>query len=226
VTADKLIAFTGYQFTSQELLDQALTHRSHSRSVNNERLEFLGDSVLNLIISNFIYRRFESASEGRLSRIRASLVKQETLARVARKIGLGDHIYLGGGELKSGGFRRASILSDALEALIAAIYLDSDYLQAEKVVLLLFDDLLQAVDVGSSLKDSKTKLQEYLQGRQNSLPLYRVVHTSGKSHDQVFTVSCELGDIGLHSEGKGSSRKQAEQQAAHNILQMLGVYRT
>jgi len=223
LTTDKLLAFTGYQFTSKELLEQALTHRSHSRSVNNERLEFLGDSVLNLIISNFIYRRFESASEGRLSRIRASLVKQDTLARVAREIGLGDHIHLGGGELKSGGFRRASILSDALEALIAAIYLDSDYLQAEKVVLLLFGDLLQAVDVGSSLKDPKTKLQEYLQGRQKSLPRYRVVQTSGKSHDQIFTVSCELGDLGLLGEGKGSSRKQAEQQAAHNILQMLGV---
>jgi ribonuclease-3 len=223
VTADKLIAFTGYQFNSKELLDQALTHRSHSRSVNNERLEFLGDSVLNLIISNFIYRRFESASEGRLSRIRASLVKQDTLAEVARKIGLGDHIHLGGGELKSGGFRRASILSDALEAVIAAIYLDSDYLQAEKVVLRLFDDLLQAVDVGSSLKDAKTRLQEYLQGQQKSLPRYQVVQTSGKSHDQVFTVSCDLGDPGLCSEGKGSSRKKAEQLAAHNILQMLGV---
>ena len=226
MTADKLIAFTGYQFDSKELLDQALTHRSHSRSVNNERLEFLGDSILNLIISNFIYRRFESASEGRLSRIRASLVKQDTLAEVAREIGLGDHIHLGGGELKSGGFRRASILSDALEALIAAIYLDSDYLQAEKVVLRLFDDLLQAVDVGSSLKDAKTRLQEYLQGQQKSLPRYQVVQTSGKSHDQVFTVSCELGDPGLSSEGKGSSRKKAEQLAAHNILQMLGVCRT
>jgi ribonuclease-3 len=221
VTTDKLIAFTGYQFSSKELLEQALTHRSHSRKVNNERLEFLGDSVLNLIISNFIYRRFEDASEGRLSRIRASLVKQDTLAGVAREIDLGDHIRLGGGELKSGGFRRASILSDVLEALIAAIYLDSDYLQAEKVVLRLFDDLLQAVDIDSSMKDAKTILQEYLQGRQKPLPHYQVVQTSGKSHDQVFTVSCEVGDLGLHGEGRGSSRKKAEQQAAHNILQML-----
>jgi ribonuclease III len=223
LTTEKLSAFTGYQFSSKELLEQALTHRSYSRNANNERLEFLGDSVLNLIISNFIFRRFENASEGRLSRIRASLVKQDTLARVAREIGLGDHIHLGGGELKSGGFRRASILSDALEALIAAIYLDSDYLQAEKVVLQLFDKLLQAVDVGSSLKDAKTKLQEYLQGRQKSLPSYRVVQTSGKSHDQIFTVSCELGDLGLRSEGRGSSRKKAEQQAAYNILQMLDL---
>ena len=220
---DKLTAFTGYQFRQSELLEQALTHRSHSRSVNNERLEFLGDSVLNLIISNFIYRRFESASEGRLSRIRASLVKQETLAEVARKINLGDHIYLGGGELKSGGFRRDSILSDALEAVIAAIYLDSDYTQAEKTVLQLFDDLLQAVDGDSSLKDPKTQLQEFLQGRQKSLPRYEVVQTDGKSHDQIFTVSCELVDLDLKSKGKGSSRKKAEQQAAHQLLTKLDI---
>ncbi len=220
---DKLTAFTGYQFRQSELLEQALTHRSHSRSVNNERLEFLGDSVLNLIISNFIYRRFESASEGRLSRIRASLVKQETLAEVARKINLGDHIYLGGGELKSGGFRRDSILSDALEAVIAAIYLDSDYTQAETTVLQLFDDLLQAVDGDSSLKDPKTQLQEFLQGRQKSLPRYEVVQTDGKSHDQVFTVSCELVDLDLKSKGKGSSRKKAEQQAAHQLLTKLDI---
>jgi ribonuclease-3 len=220
---DKLTAFTGYQFRRGELLEQALTHRSHSRSVNNERLEFLGDSVLNLIISNFIYRRFESASEGRLSRIRASLVKQETLAVVARKINLGDHIYLGGGELKSGGFRRDSILSDALEAVIAAIYLDSDYTQAEKTVLQLFDDLLQAVDDDSSLKDPKTQLQEFLQGRQKSLPRYEVVQADGKSHDQIFTVSCELVDLDLKSKGKGSSRKKAEQQAAHQLLTKLDI---
>ena len=124
MTAEKLSESTGYQFRRGELLEQALTHRSYSRSLNNERLEFLGDSILNLIISNHIYRRFDKASEGKLSRVRASLVKQDSLARVARGIGLGDYIHLGGGELKSGGFRRASILSDALEALIAAIYLD------------------------------------------------------------------------------------------------------
>lgn len=221
MTADKLEAFTGHRFKRGELLEQALTHRSFSRSLNNERLEFLGDSILNLIISNHIYRRFESASEGRLSRLRASLVKQQTLAGVARDIGLGDHILLGGGELKSGGFRRASILSDALEALIAAVYLDSDYPQAEKTVLHLFRDLLQDIDVERSLKDAKTKLQEYLQGRQMPLPNYEVVQTSGKSHDQVFTVRCELGDLALKSEGKGSSRKKAEQQAANKILQQL-----
>jgi len=223
VTADSLNTHTGYQFRRKELLEQALTHRSYSRNLNNERLEFLGDSILNLVISNHIYLQFEGASEGDLSRIRASLVKQETLADVAREIGLGDHIRLGGGELKSGGFRRASILSDALEALIAAIYLDSDYARTQSVILQLFRDLLQNVDADSNLKDAKTRLQEYLQGRQKELPSYTVEQTSGKSHSQVFTVSCELADLELQSRGKGSSRKKAEQQAAQNILDRLGL---
>lgn len=223
MTADKLSESTGYQFRRGELLEQALTHRSISRSQNNERLEFLGDSILNLVISNYIYRRFDTATEGKLSRVRASLVKQDSLARVAREIGLGEHIQLGGGELKSGGYRRASILADALEALIAAIYLDSDYAQAESTVLHLFRKQLQAVDVGSSLKDPKTQLQEYLQGRQKGLPGYRVRQTSGKAHEQMFTVTCELDDLGLHSEGSGSSRKKAEQQAAQKILDQLGL---
>ncbi len=223
MTADKLSASIGYRFRQGELLEQALTHRSYSRSQNNERLEFLGDSILSLIISNYIYRRFDEASEGKLSRIRASLVKRETLAGVARSIDLGDHIRLGGGELKSGGFRRASILSDALEALIAAIYLDSDYAQAEETVLRLFHERLQAVDVSAALKDPKTQLQEYLQAQQRELPLYEVSQTSGKSHEQVFTVRCQVVDLDLHSQGKGSSRKQAEQQAARKILDKLGL---
>ena len=223
MTADKIYASTGYRFQRDELLDQALTHRSCSRNRNNERLEFLGDSVLNLIISNYIYQHFDQASEGKLSRIRASLVKQETLARVARSMDLGDLIQLGGGELKSGGYRRDSILSDALEALIAAIYLDSDYPQTEQAVLLMFADLLQAVDIDSSLKDPKTRLQEYLQGRQLELPCYEVSQTVGKSHEQMFTVSCDLAGLELHSQGNGSSRKKAEQQAARKILDKLGL---
>ncbi|MCP4334903.1 MAG: ribonuclease III [Gammaproteobacteria bacterium] len=223
MTADTLGTFTGYRFRRKELLEQALTHRSFSRNLNNERLEFLGDSILNLVISNHIYLQFDGASEGDLSRIRASLVKQETLADVARAIDLGDHIRLGGGELKSGGFRRASILSDALEALIAAIYLDSDYTRAESVILHLFRDLLQSVDVDSNLKDAKTRLQEYLQARQKELPRYTVEQTSGKSHSQVFTVNCELVDLELQGLGMGSSRKKAEQQAAQNILDRLGL---
>jgi len=223
VTADKLTKSTGYQFSRKELLEQALTHRSYSRNLNNERLEFLGDSILNQVISNHIYLQFCDASEGDLSRIRASLVKQAPLAAVAREIGLGEHIRLGGGELKSGGFRRDSILADALEALIAAIYLDSDYAQAETVILHLFADLLQNVDAGSNLKDAKTQLQEYLQARQKELPRYGVEQTTGQAHNQVFVVSCELLDLELQSRGKGSSRKKAEQQAAQKILDRLGI---
>ena len=223
MTADKLCALTGYQFRQTNLLEQALTHRSYSRQTNNERLEFLGDSILNLIISNHIYERFSAADEGDLSRIRASLVKEETLAQVARQIDLGDYIHLGGGELKSGGFRRASILSDALEALIGAIYLDSDYAQAEAAVLHLYQEQLQNVDAGANLRDPKTRLQEYLQANKNSLPSYQVEQITGKSHDQVFTVSCKLTDLDMQSNGKGSSRKKAEQQAAQKILDKLGI---
>ena len=211
-----------YVFSDRAMLAQALTHRSHHRD-HNERLEFLGDSVLNLIISNFIYRHFNQASEGKLSRVRASLVKQDTLANVARDMQLGELIRLGGGELKSGGFRRDSILSDGFEALIAAIYLDSDYAQTEEIVLKLFADRLSAVDIDSSLKDPKTRLQEYLQARQQALPRYAVSQTTGKSHEQTFTVNCELEDLDLRSQGRGSSRKKAEQQAARKILDKLGI---
>jgi ribonuclease III len=222
LNADKLCALTGYQFRQANLLEQALTHRSYSRQLNNERLEFLGDSILNLIISNHIYQRFSDADEGDLSRIRASLVKEEALAEVARQIDLGDYILLGGGELKSGGFRRASILSDVLEALIGAIYLDSDYAQTETAVLHLYQAQLQNIDAGANLRDPKTRLQEYLQAKKNSLPSYQVEQTTGKAHDQVFTVSCKLLDLELQSNGKGSSRKKAEQQAAQKILDLLG----
>jgi len=223
VNADKLCTLTGYQFKQTNLLEQALTHRSYSRQLNNERLEFLGDSILNLIISNHIYERFSAADEGDLSRIRASLVKEETLAQVARQIDLGDYIHLGGGELKSGGFRRASILSDALEALIGAIYLDSDYAQTEAAVLHLYREQLQNIDAGANLRDPKTRLQEYLQANKKSLPIYQVDQITGKSHDQVFTVSCKLTDLDMQSNGKGSSRKKAEQQAAQKILNKLGI---
>ncbi len=218
---DEFCALTGYQFRQQDLLEQALTHRSYSRGNNNERLEFLGDSILNLIISNHIYLRFKDVDEGDLSRIRASLVKEETLAQVALEMDLGDYILLGGGELKSGGFRRASILADTLEALIAAIYLDSDYAQTETAVLRLFQGQLHSLDKNANLRDPKTQLQEYLQARKKQLPSYRVEQTSGKSHNQVFTVSCKVTELDMQSKGKGSSRKKAEQQAAQKILAKL-----
>ena len=221
MNADKFCTLTGYQFRQQDLLEQALTHRSYSRSTNNERLEFLGDSILNQIISKHIYLRFKDADEGDLSRIRASLVKEQSLAQIAMDIGLGDHIRLGGGELKSGGFRRASILSDALEALIAAIYLDSDYAQTEATVLRLYHGQLQSVDENANLRDPKTQLQGVSAGEKNAFARLPGRQTSGKSHNQVFTVSCNITDLELQSKGKGSSRKKAEQQAAQKILDKL-----
>ena len=210
-----------YQFKQSDLLEQALTHRSYSQNKNNERLEFLGDSVLNLVISQHIYQREPGADEGDLSRIRSSLVNQEALARVARDIDLGDFIYLGGGELKSGGFRRSSILSDTLEAIIGAIYLDSGFEQARDTILLLYRSYLRTLPDTDTLKDAKTRLQEYLQSKQLDLPEYTVIKTIGKSHDQVFTVSCRVASLKLQSSGAGSSRKKAEQNAAKKTLDQL-----
>lgn len=215
---EQFAAITGYTFRQQDLLEQALTHRSFSRTANNERLEFFGDSILNLVISKYIYRQFPDADEGELSRIRASLVKQETLALVAMDMGLGAHIHLGGGELKSGGYRRASILADVLEAVIAAIYLDSDYQQTETVILKLFQNYLQNLPDAAELIDPKTRLQEILQARKLELPEYEVEQTRGKSHNQVFTVSCNIAMLDLKTSGSGSSRKKAEQQAATKML--------
>ena len=210
-----------YNFRQIKLLEQARTHRSYSRSSNYERLEFLGDSVLNLVISENIYLREPEATEGELSRIRASLVKQEALARVARDMDLGDYINLGGGELKSGGYRRSSILSDTLEAIIGAIYLDGGFDAARESTTALYRDYLRNLPDSTTLKDDKTRLQEYLQSKQIELPEYQVVKTVGKSHDQVFTVSCKVDSITLESTGKGLSRKKAEQDAAHRALQQL-----
>ncbi len=218
----KPLALAGYQFTRDEFLEQALTHRSFARKRNNERLEFLGDSILSLIISQYIFHNFPDADEGDLSRIRASLVKKETLAAVARDLDLGDYVRLGEGELKSGGFRRASILADALEALIAAIYLDSDYYRTESVVLDLFKDRLQLVSQqGVGQKDAKTQLQEHLQSQQLQLPDYEVIQSTGKAHEKTFVVRCWQQDLGLESRGTGSSRKKAEQHAAARLLAQL-----
>ena len=210
-----------YQFKRSQLLDQALTHRSFSRNLNNERLEFLGDSVLNLVISRYIYQHRPEADEGELSRIRAALVNEEALARVARDIDLGDYIKLGGGELKSGGFRRTSTLSDTLEAIFGAVYLDSEFSQAQQVILYLYHKYLQELPHTDSLKDPKTKLQEHLPGKQIDLPEYQVIKTEGKSHDQTFTVSCNIDALAIKTSGKGSSRKKAEQSAATNALKQL-----
>jgi ribonuclease III len=207
-----------YQFNNEELLQTAMTHRSFSKNNNNETLEFLGDSILGLVISEHLFLRLVDATEGELSRIRASLVKEDALATVARDINLGDFLMLGSGELKSGGYRRASILSDAMEALFGAIYLDGGFDQCQKTILFLYEDYLVTLPSPGELKDPKTTLQEYLQSNKHDLPEYEVVKTEGKSHDQIFTVECRINEMNIISQGKGTSRKKAEQMAASKAL--------
>jgi ribonuclease-3 len=202
-----------YQFRNQSLLQQALTHRSHG-SQNNERLEFLGDGVLNFIIAHQLFLRFSKLSEGDLSRMRAQLVKEPTLGEVAVGLGLGDHLRLGEGELKSGGWRRPSVLADALEAIIGAAYLDGGFEAAEQMVIRLFTPLLEKLDPKFIGKDPKSLLQEYLQGRRMDLPEYKVLATEGEAHCQIFKVECHVGKLNITTCGEGSSRRAAEQQAA------------
>ena len=218
---NRLQSTLDYHFKQEELLKQALTHRSFSRGTNNERLEFLGDSVLSLVISNTIYQQQPSSSEGELSRLRASLVNEAALARVARDISLGDYIFLGGGELKSGGFRRASILSDTMEAIFGAIYLDSDFIQAQTSILYLYREYLKNLPNKTSSKDPKTRLQEYLQSEKIDIPEYVVMKTVGKSHDQTFTITCGIQSLAIETSGIGTSRKKAEQDAATKALTVL-----
>jgi ribonuclease-3 len=207
-----------YTFSNQQLLTMALSHRS-SVSPNNERLEFLGDSLLNCIIAEALYHKFPKANEGELSRMRASLVKQESLAVIARDLDLGNHVRLGTGELRSGGWRRESILADAVEAIIAAIYLDANFLTCNEKVLLWFADKLTAITAITDDKDAKTKLQEYLQARKLALPVYELLKTEGAEHHQVFYVSCSVTDLTGATEGYGQSRRHAEQMAAEKYLQ-------
>ena len=216
----KLQVIIHYQFNDQQLLEKALTHRSFSKKNNNERLEFLGDSVLGLVISGYLYKRADKAAEGDLSRLRANLVKEEALAMVARDINLGDYLRLGGGELKSGGYRRASILSDAMEALFGAIYLDAGFRQCKETILFLYEEYLVSLPTARELKDPKTALQEYLQSIRIDLPEYEVIRTEGKAHDQTFTVACRVAGCDIETEGRGSSRKKAEQMAAAQALKL------
>ena len=209
----------GYTFNNSSLLTTALTHRS-AAGINNERLEFLGDSILNLVIAEALYERYPKAKEGELSRLRASLVKGDTLANTARRLGLGDYLRLGGGELKSGGFRRSSILADALEAILAAVYLDSDFTTCRRLIRSLFEDQLASLPSVRELKDPKTRLQEILQSQQRALPIYDVVSVSGEAHAQHFTVRCTV-DSELVTTAQGSSRRKAEQEAARLALRQM-----
>jgi len=221
---DGLSRTLGYNFKDPQLLQAAVTHRS-AGGQNNERLEFLGDAVLGYIVADWLYTLFPDADEGQLSRLRASLVKKETLADIARSVTVGDYLCLGSGELKSGGFRRDSILADALEAILGGIVLDSGFEACRACVHRLFSSKIDQVAVLDELKDPKTRLQEYLQSRKLDLPAYEVTSVSGKSHHQQFHVECRVAGEQQSSEGTGTSRRRAEQAAAAGMLDRLGADR-
>ena len=209
-----------HRFQDPRLLALALTHRSFSAE-HNERLEFLGDSVLNLAVAALVYQRLRDLPEGDLSRVRANLVKQDTLHKLAVDLGLAGMVRLGEGEARSGGHKRPSILADALEALIGAVHLDAGYPAAEAVVHRLFAGVEIQPQMSAAAKDPKTELQELLQGRKMHLPLYRVVGTVGAAHKQTFDVECEVAELGLVERGIGASRRAGEQAAAAAMLLVL-----
>jgi ribonuclease-3 len=209
-----------YRFSDEQLLEKALTHRSVGRT-NNERLEFLGDSVLNFVIADRLFDFYPDAQEGDLSRMRARIVRGETLAELAAELGLGEYLKLGEGELKSGGFRRASILADAFEALLGAVYLDGGFEACRKVILDLCDPLVRELPDVEELKDAKTRLQEWLQARGRPLPVYELVRESGADHEKHFLVRCRLPDRGETVAANGSSLRKAEQAAADSLVTRL-----
>ncbi len=210
----------GYTFLQPELLQTALTHRSFG-TPNNERLEFLGDAVLSVVISEALFRKFPDTDEGSMSRLRASLVNGETLALIARRLQLGDLLRLGPGELKSGGYRRDSILAGALEAVIGAVYLEGGFEASRRSILSVFQDELQQVSLAGLAKDPKTRLQEYLQARRLPLPEYRVMAVEGRDHEQRFHVECQVAGLEAPVAGDGGSRRKAEQDAAAAALRLL-----
>jgi ribonuclease-3 len=211
----------GYEFQEEILLVQALTHRS-AGSRNNERMEFLGDAILGFEIAENLFQCHPNASEGELSRARAQLVKRETLASVARNLELGDYLILGTGELRSGGQTRDSILSDAVEALIAAVYLDSGIEPARALVRRVLRERIASCSPQEQPKDAKTRLQEFLQAQGKALPVYEVVSVEGNAHEQRFIVRCVVESLEVTESGEGSSRRKAEQQAARNVLKKTG----
>lgn len=216
---DELYNALGYTFKDETWLQHALTHRS-AGSPHNERLEFLGDAILNFIIAAELYNRFPQATEGQLSRLRANLVKGDTLASLARTLNLGDCLRLGSGEVKTGGRRRSSILAGGMEALIGAIYQDGGYDNCTHFIVSIYRDLLDDVSLTKELKDPKTRLQELLQAQKRPLPAYKVASVAGQAHTQVFHVECSFDD-GCTTVGEGSSRRKAEQDAAQKALDQL-----
>ena len=217
MTQQALIRRLTYKFVETNLLTQALTHRSYSAQ-NNERLEYLGDGALNFIIANQLYKRFPTLDEGDLSRLRAQLVKEATISEIAISLDLGDALKLGEGELKSAGWRRPSILADALEAIIGAVYLDGGFAATEALVLHLYAEKLSTIDPKVIDKDPKSLLQELLQGKKVAVPEYAVVHTGGEAHAQVFIVECFIQKMDIRTVGEGTSRRIAEQKAAQLAL--------
>ncbi len=209
-----------YRFHNAGLFVQALTHRS-ATGPNNERLEFLGDAVLDFVISDALFDLRPEADEGDLSKLRASLVKDASLAKLAVELGLGEYLILGSGERKTGGHRRESILADALEAIFGAVYLDSGYNAAKELIDRVFEQRLELLPDADDLRDSKTRLQEWLQARKLSLPNYDLVSVSGKDHRQKFVVSCTVIELSQTTEGKSTSRRKAEQHAASDMLRIL-----
>jgi len=218
----KLSQRIGYVFQDESLIQLALTHRSKGNT-NNERLEFLGDSIVNFTIAEALYRKFPQAKEGKLSRLRADMVRGTTLAEIARDFDLGEFLLLGSGELKSGGYNRESILADVVEAIIGAIYLDTGMDAVQERILSWYKSRLDNLSEDTVVKDAKTRLQEYLQKSQNRLPKYDVVEISGQAHDQKFKVSCRVEKLPEVTIGIGSSRRFAEQSAAEKALKALGV---
>lgn len=215
-----LTAKLGYEFKNISLMEHALSHRSFGKN-NNERLEFLGDAALNFTIAAALYQLFPDAKEGDLSRLRASLVKGEALAAIAAHFDLGKYLRLGIGEQRSGGSNRASIQADALEAIIGAIYLDSDFITCEAVILQWYEAMLDSMKTPQELKDPKTRLQEYLQARKFPLPKYDILETRGEAHSQIFHIECKVEGLDYKTVGIGSSRRKAEQDAAQKYYEQL-----
>lgn len=209
-----------YEFTNGQLLQQALTHRS-AHGINNERLEYLGDAVLDTVISEVIYLQRPDASEGVLSRLRSSLVKDATLAELATDLGFGEHLILGSGEKKSGGHRRASILADSLEAIFGAVYLDSGFDEAKRIIHNAFAGRLLEIPESAARRDPKTRLQEFVQSRKMELPAYQVVKVDGKAHKQTFSVRCTIAELDASTQGQGMTRRDAEQESAEQMLALL-----
>lgn len=220
MSSARLEQVLGHSFRDRELLQTALTHRSYS-SPHNERLEYLGDAILNAVIARRLFERFPMLPEGDLSRLRANLVRQDSLHQQALALSLGDFLRLGEGEQKSGGYQRPSILADALEALFGALWLDAGFDAAGEIILRLYEGMLNRLVPGQGIKDAKTRLQEYLQGIRLAVPRYSLAGTEGEAHAQQFTVACAIDPLKILTEGRGASRRAAEQMAAERALAVL-----